>query len=261
MESILLSILTMGAIGLFFSAVISVAYQKLKVEVDPRVEKITDILPGANCGACGFPGCANYAEAIVQGAPINKCSVGGMAVAELIGEIMGIAPEDVVRKVARVLCQGDNEKALWAGEYMGIPSCAAANLAGGAGKLCNYGCLGFGDCEKACPFGAIKVNARGLAEVDENICTGCGLCVQACPRNVISLEPIDKRVLVLCVSKDPGKISKSSCKVACIGCGLCVKKSPEGIALENNLAKIIDVEKINDESIEKCPTGAIRKLE
>ncbi len=261
METILLSILTMGSIGLLFSAVISVAYQKLKVEVDPRVEQILEVLPGANCGACGYPGCANYADAIVKGAPINKCSVGGMAVAEIIGEIMGISPEDIVRKVARVHCRGDNEKAVQVGEYFGIPSCAAAHLAGGGGKLCNYGCLGFGDCERACPFGAIKVNSKGVAEVDEAICTGCGLCVQACPRGIISLEPIDKRILVLCASRDPGKISKAVCKVACIGCGLCAKKSPEGIVVENNLAKVIDASKVTDESIKKCPTGAIKQLE
>lgn len=257
---VLAAILTMGAIGLFFSVVISVVYQRFRVEVDPRVEQIIEVLPGANCGACGYPGCANYADAVVKGAPVNRCTVGGTAVAELIGQIMGVAPAEVVRQVARVRCQGDCETAVWSGEYTGIPSCAAAHLAGGAGKLCNYGCLGFGDCERACPFGAIAVNELGLARVDPQKCTGCGLCVHTCPRGIISLEPENKKVLVLCVSQDPGKVARATCKKACIGCGLCAKKSPEAIVLEHNLARVVDADKVNEESIEKCPTGAIVRI-
>jgi len=260
MGSVVAAIMTMGAIGLFFSVIISVAYQKLKVEVDPRVEEILDVLPGANCGACGYPGCANYADAIVKGAPVNRCSVGGMEVAEAIARIMGVSAEPMVRKVARVRCRGDRERAVWISEYVGIQSCAAAHLAAGGGKLCNYGCLGFGDCERACPFGAIRVNERGVAEVDENVCIGCGLCVQTCPRGIITLEPVDKRVLVFCVSQDSGKVAKKACKVACIGCGLCAKKSPDAIVVENNCARVVDADKVTDESIEKCPTGAIVRL-
>lgn len=257
---ILASILTMGIIGFFFSVVISIAYQRLRIEIDPRVKEILEVLPGANCGACGYPGCSNYADAIVRGAPINRCSVGGMAVAEMIGHIMEVAPTEVVRHIARVRCQGDIENSVRSGEYLGILSCAAAHIIGGAGKLCNYGCLGFGDCERACPFGAARVTEKGIAWVDPNKCTGCGLCVQACPRGIITLEPENKDVMVLCMSQDPGKISRKVCKVACIGCGLCVKKSPEAIVLENYLARVSDSDKVNDESLEKCPTGAIVRL-
>ncbi len=260
MGSVAIAVGVMGGIALLFSVIISIAHKKLRVEVDPRVELINEILPGANCGACGYPGCQNYAEAIVKGEAPNKCSVGGPEVAAKIAEIMGVEAGEVVKKVAKVLCIGDKEKSVWVGEYDGPATCAAAHTAGGAGKLCSYGCLGFGDCVEACPFDAIHMNDKGIPVVDEEKCTGCGLCAEACPRNIIVIEPIERRTYVFCRSQDTPKTSRQVCKVACIACGICVRFSPEGMKMEGNLAVVVDESKVNEQSIQRCPTKVLFRM-
>jgi len=261
MSTPILSIITMGSIAAAFSLIIAVAYRKLKVKVDPRVEEIFSVLPGVNCGACGYPGCQNYAEAVASGAaPPNKCTVGGAEVAALVAKIMGLEAGEVEKKVARVLCIGDREKSVWTAEYYGPQTCATANVAGGAGKACPYGCLGFGDCVEACPFDAIHMNDKGLPVVNEEKCTGCGLCAEACPRDIIVIEPIEKRTYVFCSSHDSPKKSREVCSVSCIACGICVRLSPEGLEMKDNLAVVMDPEKVSDQAIEKCPTKVLFRI-
>jgi len=259
-KDILVPITVLGGLGLLFGAILAFASAHFAVEKDPRVDQIRAALPGANCGACGYPGCDGLAAAIVAGkAPVNACTVGGLVSAEKIGEIMGVEPEMGEKKVARVLCQGDYGTAIQKYRYVGIKSCSAADALGGGSKACNYGCLGFGDCVKVCPFNAIDL-VNGIAVVDENKCTGCTLCVSACPKGIIQMVPQSKRVVILCASLDKGKEVRTYCKVGCIACNICVRKCPQNaIVLENNLAHII-YDKCNNcsECVDKCPTNAIK---
>jgi RnfABCDGE-type electron transport complex B subunit len=260
---ILIPILTMGALGLLFASGLAVAYQKLKVEENPKVVRISEVLPQANCGACGFSGCRAFAEAVVKGdAEPNGCPVGGAEVAAQVAGILGVQAAEVLRKTARVLCRGDAAAAKDRGTYLGISSCFAANLTGG-NKQCTYGCLGFGDCVAACLFDAIHMGEAGLPVVDEHACTACGKCVDACPRGIIELAPLDQKVLVFCRSRDRGPAAKKACANACIGCGICARACPDAVEMENNLAKIVDYKKITPEqlpALEKCPTKAIGLL-
>lgn len=262
-NDILLPILSLGGLGLAFGAILAFAYTKFAVEKDPRVDEVREALPGANCGACGYPGCDGLAAAIVAGkAPVNACTVGGANSAEKIGAIMGVETPVGEKKVARVLCQGDLDAAAQKYRYVGIDSCAAANALGGGSKACPYGCLGLGDCVKACPFGAIEV-INGVAVVDEEKCTGCTLCVVACPKGIIQMVPKSKRAVILCASLDKGKLVRSYCKVGCIACNICVRKCPENtIVLENNLAHIVYDKCTNCmECVSNCPTGAIKNYD
>jgi len=259
----LIPIITMGALGLLFAAGLAVAYQKLKVEEDPKVAAINEALPQANCGACGFSGCRAFAEAVVKGdADANGCPVGGEETAARVADILGVEAGEMIKRVARVLCRGDIAAAKDRGNYLGITSCYAANLTGG-NKQCAYGCLGFGDCVRVCPFDAIHMGEDGLPVVEDEACTACGKCVDECPRNIIELAPLDQGILVFCRSLDRGPTAKKACKNACIGCGICVRACPEGIILEDNLAVIKDYKKIEPEqmpAIEKCPTDAIGRV-
>lgn len=259
----LIPIITMVALGFFLSCGLVFAHRKLAVHIDPRIEKIAEALPQANCGACGFPGCQALAEAIVLGkATPTSCPVGGAETASLIAAVLGVKPAEVVRKVARLHCRGTKEAAPRRSEYLGLKTCFASHLMGGD-KLCTYGCLGLGDCVLACPFDAMFMSEEGLPVVREDKCTACGKCVEACPRNLLELHPIDQNILVFCRSKDRGPVSRKACKNACIACNICSRACPEAITIENNLAVINDYKKIPPEKvpeIEKCPTGAIGRL-
>lgn len=256
----LLPIVTMAALGLLFSAGLAAAYQKLKVEEDPKVGAVAETLPQANCGACGYSGCRAFAEAVVAGdAPPNGCPVGGSETARQVAEILGVEAGEVVRRVARLHCRGDRDAAKDRGEYVGLTTCYAGHLVGG-NKQCSYGCLGYGDCVRVCLFDALEMGEDGLPKVDEERCTACGKCVDACPRNLFELHPIDQNILVFCRSMDRGPSAKKACKNACIGCGICARACPDAIEIVDNLAVIRDYKKVSPDQIpalDKCPTDSI----
>jgi len=263
MTELLMPILTMTALGFLFSAGLVLAYKKLRVEEDPKIERVADVLPQANCGACGFSGCRAFAEAVVHGeAEANGCPVGGDDVAQDVAAILGVQAGKIIKKVARVHCRGTHEAAKNRGLYLGISTCYASHLVGG-NKQCSYGCMGYGDCVRACLFDAMDMGEEGLPIIREEKCTACGKCVDACPRNILELHPLSQNILVFCRSEDRGPMARKVCKNACIACGICVRASPDAIVLEKNLAVIKDYKKIdpaNIPEIEKCPTDSIGRL-
>lgn len=261
MENVLLpSLVSMGVMGLVLALGLVYASKKFAVTVDPKVEQIGEALPGANCGACGMAGCSNYAAAVAAGEmPLDRCTVGGAETAEKIAQILGTeVSSSFERQVAHVFCGGCEGKALEAAEYHGIHDCRAAHALGGT-KICRYGCLGFGTCAKACPFGALKMSQDGLPVVDVSLCTGCGKCVDACPRHIISLVLETAQVFVDCSSKDKGAAARKACKVGCIGCARCVKACEfDAISVKDFLASI-DYEKCTSckKCAEVCPVKCI----
>lgn len=254
------SVTALTAMAAVFGAVLAVAARIFAVYRDPRVEKILELLPGANCGACGFPGCSGYAEAAVAAGKIPAvCPPGGAETASKIAEILGADVGEVVPKVAVVHCKGGRTSAVERVTYDGIADCRAAMLVSGSPKACVFGCIGLGTCQAVCPFGAVTVDDEGIVHIDAEKCTGCGVCVEACPVNIIELVPVDMKVHVRCSSHDKGKKAKSVCQVACIACQLCVKKCPhDAIRMDGDLA-VIDYEKCTNCGIcaAVCPTKAI----
>ena len=261
MSGILLPVLIVGGCGLLFGCLLAFASVIFNVAKDDRIERIEEALPGANCGACGFAGCAAYAAAVVENdAPVSCCSVGKDPVARKIAQIMGKKAEKVEPRVARILCAGKCGIAEDKYEYSGISDCAsAARLAGGA-KVCPNGCLGLGSCVRACEFGAMYI-CDGVARVDESKCTACGMCLKACPKHIIELVPLDNKVWVPCSSVDKGADTNKYCRVGCIGCKICEKSCPtDAIKVEENHA-VIDYDKCIGCGIcaDKCPKKLIHK--
>lgn len=259
MSSMISAILIVGVIGLAFGLLLAFAAIIFRVEVDERIEKIEELLPGANCGGCGYAGCSAYAAAIVnEGAPVDCCGAGGSDTARQIGGIMGIAVAEKAQTVARVHCNGTCDKAKDKYEYQGVEDCLAASKFSGGQKACYSGCLGYGTCVAACQFGAISIE-NGVAVVDEEKCTSCGMCVSACPKKLIELLPKENKTTVLCKNNSAGKEVNAVCAAGCIACKICEKNCPyEAIAVRDNLAEI-DYEKCQSCGIcaEKCPKKVI----
>jgi len=260
-NTLIIAIASMGGLGLLFSAGLSLAEKKFYVEEDPRIEKILNELPGANCGGCGYPGCAKFAEVIVAGeAEINGCSVSDAEAKKAIGEVLGVDVESGEKQIARIMCQGgDNETAKKA-VYAGIKSCLGASYFGGGEKMCEYACLGFGECVDSCPFNAMYMNANGLPIVIEDKCTGCGKCAEVCPQNIIEMHPESHKLFVFCKNLDGAKTARKICLKACIACGICVRNVEEGqMMMENNLA-LINYDIFGKEAklpTDKCPTDCL----
>ncbi len=260
---IIYAIAALGLIGLIFGLLLAMAAKVFAVETDPRVEAVKEVLPGANCGACGYAGCANFAEAVVSGeTKATGCIPGGEDTASAIGELLGQEVDKTVQPLATVFCIGDTFKTEDRFIYDGVKDCAVASEFLGGFKVCSYGCLGFGNCVRVCMFDAIKMGEHGLPVVDYEKCTGCGLCATACPRTIIKMLPKGEAGhLVLCNSHDRGKAVSKACEVGCIACKACVKVCPEeAIVMDENLA-VIDLEKCTDcgKCVEKCPTGTIHR--
>jgi len=254
------AILSLGAIGLLAALALGFAAKKFAVEVDPRELAILELLPGANCGACGYPGCSGYAKMVVSGDKLAAtCPPGGAAVMEKIANIMGFAPVTSAPKVAVVMCQGDNRKAKDKYRYLGLADCQAAQKVADGPKQCPGGCLGLGSCERVCPFGAIEMTPDNLAVISRKKCTGCGKCVAVCPRQVIRMTPLDATTHVLCNSHDKGAAVRKYCEVGCIACQICKKQVPEAYEIENSLARVV-YEHYDQAplAVSKCPTKCIR---
>lgn len=264
MQNAIIAVVVMLCTGLFFGLVLAYANKKFAIEVNPLIHLVEDVLPKGQCGACGYPGCANYAEAVVLNpdVPPNLCVPGKAPVADMVAEITGKTAPPVEPRIAHIRCAGAIGKAVTKYQYAGVEDCAAANLLQGGQKSCQYGCLGFGTCVKNCPFEAMTMGANGLPQVDPEKCTGCGKCESVCPKGVIAMLPLSAKVSVNCNSKDKGAVARKNCTVACLGCGLCRKNCPhDAIKIEKGLAvvdhKICAAKCDQPACLTKCPTGAI----
>jgi len=254
--------LTMGVLGLGFALILLIANERLKIEIDPKIEQIHQALPNIDCGACGFAGCAQYAKALAQDPGLlGKCAPGGAGAIGKIAKILNLQisgsgfPQRPV-----VHCRAHTAEKTYYAKYGGIQTCTSANAYPGV-QACNFGCLGFGDCVSACKFDALHI-IDGLAMVDYEKCTGCGACAKSCPRNLIEMVPFsnENMMVVACSSKETGKVTRQMCKVGCIGCNLCAKQT-DLFKVENNLARM-DYEKYSPDeqtkvAFNKCPTGVI----
>lgn len=258
--TILIAILTLGGLALALALVLVFANKKFYVYEDPRIDVVEDMLPHANCGACGQPGCRPFAEALVLGEALpGKCTVstdeGRQAIAEYLGVSLG-AEEKIV---ARLACAGGTNVARNRAIYQGMDSCRGASLVSGGGKGCFWGCLGFGDCEAVCDFDAITMNEHSLPVVDVDMCTACGDCVEVCPKDLFSLQPVSNRLWVACKNLQAGDDVLEDCQVACTACGKCALDAPgDQIVMHNNLP-VVDYGQrpFTTEPIQRCPTGAI----
>jgi len=256
---ILIPSLTMAALGLIFGLGLAYALKMFGIEVDPTVALIITKLPGANCGACGRAGCSGFAEALIKGEVMpSNCAGASQAARTAIAEILGIEDKTTVKMVATLLCNG-GENAIDKYTYRGIARCRAAALVFGGQKACSFGCLGFGDCARVCPFGAITMGASGLPEVDPRKCTACKRCVEACPKKLYAVLPLGKSYYVKCSSTDPGAVVAKVCKAGCIACKKCEKACPiNAVRVESNLSKIDPAKCENmGKCFEACPTKVI----
>ncbi|MBQ3052994.1 MAG: RnfABCDGE type electron transport complex subunit B [Clostridia bacterium] len=260
LPQILIALAIVGGIGLIAAILLAISSYFFNVPEDETVIKVRACLPGANCGACGYAGCDEYAKAVVKdNAKTNLCIPGADSVAAEVAEIMGVSAEDVIEMVAVVSCTGNCEATQNKALYQGVNTCKAASMIYGGPASCVYGCLGCGDCANVCPYNAICVK-DGLAYINRNLCLGCGLCVKQCPKGIIKLVPTTVKTLVLCSNKEKGAVARKNCKNACIGCKKCELVCPEeAIRIENNLS-YIDYDKCTrcGKCAENCPTGCIK---
>ncbi|GHT55863.1 ferredoxin [Endomicrobiia bacterium] len=265
MNIVLITAIFAALLAFILGAALGFFKKFFAVPEDPLVGQIRECLPGANCGACGFPGCDAYAAAVASGqAEINHCTVGGVATAEKLSALVG-GNASVIPVVAVLACQGSSLHAPKKGNYTGLQSCRGAKLSSNGTKLCSWGCLGFGDCTLVCQFGALRMGENGLPRVDYSKCTGCKVCIAECPQMLLKEVPRDRHgAMVLCSNCNPIKpmVSKT-CKIACIKCGMCVKNCPQKcIVLENNIP-VVDYRKCIScgTCAAKCPTKVIKILE
>lgn len=261
--NILIPVAILSILGFALAIVLGYSADKFKVEKNPLIDELLVVLPGVNCGACGYAGCENYAVNIANsGAPLTLCAVGGPPVATKIGDIMGVQVSTADVMVAYVKCNGDCNKSKDKYEYHGLMDCVSASaLPGGGAKSCSYGCLGLGTCVKVCDFDAIVIK-NGIAVIDENKCTSCGACIKACPKNIIESVPINSRVRVACNSYDTARDAMQNCEVGCIACKKCENTCQfDAIHVNNNLAKI-DYSKCTqcNACVEVCPKVTIENI-
>lgn len=261
---VLYSFISVGALGALLGLGLAVASRALAVKKDKKLEELEEALPGLNCGACGYAGCASYAEALLENeTDLTKCSPGGAGTAEAIGELLGAAVEvSADKKVAQVHCRGGRSKAKVQYEYSGIRDCNAAVILYKGDKECKFGCLGLGSCIEVCPVDAIDYDNDGLVWVNREKCISCGKCIDICPTGVMQWIPENADYMVACSSTDKGGTVKKYCEVGCIGCKLCEKKSPEGGFLVTDFLARIDFSRDGDreEARKACPPKCIITL-
>lgn len=256
---IIQSVAILGGLGLAVGVLLIVASRKFRVETNPLVEEILSVLPNANCGACGYAGCADFAQRVVnEGAPINGCPVGGFEIAKQIGGIMDQDVSESEKKYPFVICNG-GVNCVNRFEYVGIEDCKAVMMLSDGEKGCSFGCMGRGTCVRACPFDAISIGDDRLPHVNKNLCTSCGLCISSCPNNVLVFSKESEKVHVRCRSHDKGKDVKAVCNVGCIACKICEKNCPEQAITVTEFLATIDQSKCTACGIcvEKCPQHTI----
>ncbi len=262
------TIITLSALGALSAIILYFVAQKFNVEEDPRIDEGDPMLPGANCGGCGFPGCRGLAEALVKADDIEElnCPVSDTEAMRAIGTYLGQTVSATAPKIAAVRCNGDCDNRAKTNHYDGAPSCAIASSLYSGDTGCSYGCLGHGDCVDVCKFDAIYIDPQtGLPVIDEEKCTACGACVKACPKKIIELRnkgPKNRRIYVSCMNKDKGGVARKACSVACIGCSKCVKVCTfDAITIENNLAYIdYNKCKLCRKCLPECPTNSIIEI-
>lgn len=259
-NTILIPVGVLGALGILFAVILSFASRVFFVPVDERIEAVRNELPGANCGACGFPGCDGLAGAIINnGASLSSCPVGGADLTERLSALLGLNAIAAEKKVVVVKCQGSLTHSKEKYEYSGINDCRAENALQGGHKACSAGCLGCGTCVEQCQFDALHM-VNGVALVDRDKCTACELCIPVCPKNLIELVPYSQEVDVLCSSYDSAKVVRENCSIGCIACKICERNCPvDAIVVNNNLARIDYDICINcGMCVVKCPTSTIK---
>jgi len=255
----------MGGLGLVFGIILAVSYRFLRVEEDPRLEQVKDLLPGNNCGACGEPGCGGFADKVVAGvkAP-GHCTVASAAAIEAIADVLGVDAGKEEKRVARLHCAGGRSRAGQIAGYEGYEGCRAAHTVGGGGKGCAWGCLGLGDCEVVCDYDAIYMNDDGLPVVIPDKCTACGDCVEACPRNLFVIQPMSEKLIVQCSAPLSGDAATELCSVACDACGRCAQDAAPGLVTMKNNLPVVDYSAggpASPQATLRCPTGAIQWVE
>ncbi len=264
-NDIIYAFITVAVLGLASAVLLVLAAHFFGVKEDEKYTAVRACLPGANCGACGYAGCDGYAKAVAEGgAKANLCIPGAADVVNKLSEVLGIeveAPAVSEPSIAVVHCNGTCEAALKRAEYTGDLSCKALSLLYGGPNACSYGCLGCGDCAKACFADAICIS-DGVARVDSRVCIGCGMCAAACPKGIISLKPRDTNTTVLCSNKEKGAVARKNCTNACIGCKKCENNCPAGAIKVNANLAVIDYDKCTDcgTCIGGCPTHCIKEL-
>lgn len=257
--SIALAVILVTVVGLVGGIILVVAAKFMAVYEDPRVGQITEVLAGANCGGCGYAGCSDYAKAVVDGkCACDLCAPGGAECAKKVAAIMGLDAGSGAVKKAEVGCVGETGVCKLKYDYQGIQTCAAANAIQLGPNACAFGCIGLGDCTRACKFDAIHV-VNGLARVDKAKCTGCGACKAACPKKIIYISTEPEKPVVFCSNHEKGPVVMKECSKGCIACGMCVRNCPEQAITLNNFVARIDYSKCTGcgTCIEKCPKKVI----
>jgi Na+-translocating ferredoxin:NAD+ oxidoreductase RNF subunit RnfB len=258
--TILIALAALGSLTLILALMLIIANKKLYVYEDPRIDDVEDMLPHANCGACGYPGCRPFAEALVSGTILpGKCTVSSEEGREKIATFLGVDLGAEEKRIARLACAGGTNVALNRARYTGLKTCQAASLVSGGGKGCFWGCLGHGDCEVVCDFDAIIMDKYSIPFVDVEKCTACGDCVEVCPKDLFSLQPVSNRLWVACKNLEHGDDILEDCQVGCTACGRCAMDAPGSlIEMVNNLPVVNYSENHNTQvPIQRCPTGAI----